>query len=236
MNYFFCFFSSSLCFGRITCSILRLVCGHVVLRQTPTIGFHQPAKRLPSRCHSVLGIPIPNSLAFWASPSHITAAFWASLGTLPGCPNPQCFGHPSKKILDFAAKSKTFQRWIPLNTEIFSSILKRRFIRKALQSNTKRLCENLPKSSNMTQNQSPCSTWPRRRMAQRFDDLLSPRKRKRESSKSATLLLFLDMPAAIILFRKSKSDFIGLTTTRTRWKWLVTNFIYFPMHPLDRGF
>ena len=36
-------------------------------------------------------------------------------------------------------------------------------------------------------------------MAQRFDDLLSPRKRKRGSSKSATLLLSLDMPAAIIL-------------------------------------
>ena len=35
----------------------------------------------------VLGIPIPKSLAFWASPSHITAAFWASPGTLPGCPN-----------------------------------------------------------------------------------------------------------------------------------------------------
>ena len=36
----------------------------------------------------VLGIPIPKSLEFWASPSHITAAFWASPGTLPGCPNP----------------------------------------------------------------------------------------------------------------------------------------------------
>ena len=36
----------------------------------------------------VLGIPIPISLAFWASPSHITAAFWTSPGTLPGCPNP----------------------------------------------------------------------------------------------------------------------------------------------------
>ena len=31
------------------------------------------------------------------------------------------------------------------------------------------------------------------------DDLLSPRKRKRGSSKSATLLLFLDTPAAITL-------------------------------------
>ena len=36
----------------------------------------------------VLGMTIPISLAFWASPSHITAAFWASPGTLPGCPNP----------------------------------------------------------------------------------------------------------------------------------------------------
>ena len=35
----------------------------------------------------VLGIPIPKSLAFWASPSHITAAFWASPGTLPGRPS-----------------------------------------------------------------------------------------------------------------------------------------------------
>ena len=34
---------------------------------------------------------------------------------------------------------------------------------------------------------------------QRFDDLLSPRKIKRGSSKSATLLLFLDTPAAIAL-------------------------------------
>ena len=73
-------------------------------------------------------------------------------------------------------------------------------------------------------------------MAQRFDDLLSPRKRKRGSSKSATLLLFLDTPSAIILLGKSKSGFTGLTTTRTRWKWLVTNFIYLPMHPLDHGF
>ena len=40
------------------------------------------------RCHTVLGIPIPKSLAFWASPSHITAAFWTSPGTLSGCPNP----------------------------------------------------------------------------------------------------------------------------------------------------
>ena len=154
----------------------------------------------------------------------------------PGMPKfPSVLVIPSTKILDLAGKSKTFQRWIPLNIEIISSILKRRFIRKALQSKTKRLCENLPKSSNMAQYQSPCSTWPRRRMAQRFDDLLSQRKRKRESSKSTTLLLFLDMPAATILLRKSKSDFTGLTTTRTRWKWLVTNFIYFPMHPLDRG-
>ena len=57
---------------------------------------------------------------------------------------------------------------------------------------------------------------------------------KRGSSKGATLLLFLDSPAAIILLRKSKSGFTGLTTTRstrTRWKWLVTNFIYLPMLP-----
>ena len=73
-------------------------------------------------------------------------------------------------------------------------------------------------------------------MAQRFGDLLSPRKRKRGSSKSATLLPFLDTPAAIILLGKSKSGFTSLTTTRARWKWFVTNTIYLPMRPLDRGF
>ena len=41
-------------------------------------------------------------------------------------------------------------------------------------------------------------------MAQRFDDLLSPRNRKRGSSKSATLLLSLDTPVAIILFHPVK--------------------------------
>ena len=41
-------------------------------------------------------------------------------------------------------------------------------------------------------------------MAQRFDDLLSPSKRKRGSSKSATLLLSLDTPAAIILLHPVK--------------------------------
>ena len=54
--------------------------------------------------HSVLGIPIPKSLAFWASPSHITAAFWASPGTLPGCPNRQCFGHPLQRNAGFRGK------------------------------------------------------------------------------------------------------------------------------------
>ena len=55
---------------------------------------------------------------------------------------------------------------------------------------------------------------------------------------SATLLLFLDTPAAIILLGKSKNGFTGLTTTRTRWKWLVTNCIYLPIirwHPRAGG-
>ena len=38
-------------------------------------------------------------------------------------PYPQRFAHPLQKILDFAGKSKTFYRWIPLNIEIFPSIL-----------------------------------------------------------------------------------------------------------------
>ena len=33
-------------------------------------------------------IPIPKSLAVGASPSHITAAFWAFPGTLAGCQSP----------------------------------------------------------------------------------------------------------------------------------------------------
>ena len=41
-------------------------------------------------------------------------------------------------------------------------------------------------------------------MVQRFDDLLSLRKRKRGYSKSATLLLSLDTPAAIILLHPVK--------------------------------
>ena len=52
----------------------------------------------------VLGIPIPKSLAFWASPSHVTAAFWASPGTLRRCPNPQCFDHPLQKNAGFHGK------------------------------------------------------------------------------------------------------------------------------------
>ena len=41
-------------------------------------------------------------------------------------------------------------------------------------------------------------------MVQRFNDLLSPRKRKRGSSKSATLLLSLDTPTSIILLHPVK--------------------------------
>ena len=41
-------------------------------------------------------------------------------------------------------------------------------------------------------------------MAQRFDDLLSPRKRRRGSSEIATLLVSLDTPAAIILLHPAK--------------------------------
>ena len=64
---------------------------------------------LPVRCHSVSCIP-----AFRASP----------------LPKPQCFGHPLQKILDFVGKSKTFYRWIPLNIEIFSSILNEKWTKR----------------------------------------------------------------------------------------------------------
>ena len=134
----------------------------------------------------VLGIPISKSLAFQASLPHITAAFWVSPGTLPGCPNPQCFGHPLKKKFGFRGKIENVLEMDSARDKKLFQYLKRRFIRKALQNKTKRLCENLPQNSSMHQNQSPCCTWPRRRMAQRFDDLFSPRKRKRMSSKSAT--------------------------------------------------
>ena len=77
----------------------RLELGYQVLRKVPTVaaaltGGEELAwlrRRLgvsERGCHSVLGIPISKSLAFWAFPSHITAAFWASPGTLPGCSNP----------------------------------------------------------------------------------------------------------------------------------------------------
>ena len=44
-------------------------------------------------------------------------------------------------------------------------------------------------------------------MAQRFDDLLSPRKRKRGSSKSATLLLFSGHAGGDNTLRKIKERF-----------------------------
>ena len=78
---------------------------------------------------SVLGIPryppwMPKSLVFWSS---------------------------LQKNYGFRGKIENVLG-IPLNIENFSSILKRGFIRKALQNKTKRLCENLPNSSSMTQN------------------------------------------------------------------------------------
>ena len=72
--------------------------------------------------------------AFWASPSHITAAFWASPSTLPGRPNR--VGHPLRKNSRFRGKIENVLEMDSTNIEIFSSILKR-FIQKALQSKTK---------------------------------------------------------------------------------------------------
>ena len=95
----------------------------------------------------VLGIPIPKSLAFWASPSHITAAFWVACEQAFGRAPSRDAQIPSALVIP----SKKF--WIsPENRKRFIDILKRRFMRKALQSKTKRLSENLPKSSSMTQN------------------------------------------------------------------------------------
>ena len=53
-------------------------------------------------------------------------------------------------------------------------------------------------------------------MAQRFDDLLSPRKRKRGSSKSATLLLSLDTPAATILLHRHRYQISGMAAKNKR--------------------
>ena len=36
--------------------------------------------------------------------------------------------------------------------------------------------------------------------------------------------------------RKIKERFYWPTTTSTRWKWFLINFIYLPTHPLDSGF
>ena len=56
----------------------------------------------------VLGIPIPKSQAFWASPSHITAMFGHPPVPFRDAQIASVLVIPSKKMLDFAGKSKTF--------------------------------------------------------------------------------------------------------------------------------
>ena len=100
--------------------------------------------------------------AFWASPRFghphsqipsvlgIPFSYYCSVLGIPRYPLgdaqiPSVLVIPSKKVLDFAGKSKTFQRWLPLNIEICSSILKRRLIRKALQGKKKTTLRNFAK-------------------------------------------------------------------------------------------
>ena len=71
---------------------------------TPSPGRFSPSLEV-GRCHGVLGIPIPKYLAFWASPSRVTAAFWASSRDAQ---IPSVLVIPSKKIVGFVGKSKTF--------------------------------------------------------------------------------------------------------------------------------
>ena len=157
---------------------------------------------------SVLGIPryppgMPKSLVFWSSP-----------------PKNAGFRGKIENVLQMASAKYR---------NVFQYLKKKAYPEGFTKQDKTTLRKFAKKFEYDSELESLFYVWPRRRMAQRFDDLLSPR--KRGSSKSATML-----PSAIILLGKSKSGFTGLTTTRTRWKWLVTNFIYLPMHPLDRGF
>ena len=187
------------------------------------------SRSIRSRCHSVLGMPIPKSLAFWACPSHITAAFWASPDTLPGCTNPWCFGHPFQTNAGFRGKIENMLEMVSAKYRNLFQYLKKRAYPEGFTKQEKTTLRKFAKKFEYDSKLESLFCVAKIRIAQRFDDLLSPR--KRGSSKSATTL-----PSAIILLGKSKSGFTGLTTTRTRWKWLVTNFIYLPMYPLDRGF
>ena len=110
------------------------------------------------RCHSFLGIP-----AFWASPLPnpysvlgIPFSYYCSVLGIPlyppGMPKSLVFwSSPLTKFWISRENRKSFRDDSARYRNIFQ-YLKRRFIRKALQKKTKRLCENLPKSSSMTQN------------------------------------------------------------------------------------
>ena len=43
-------------------------------------GFQSSLLFIHFRCYSDMGIPIPNTLVTWASPSHITLAIWVRVG------------------------------------------------------------------------------------------------------------------------------------------------------------
>ena len=88
------------------------------------------------RDHRASGCHVPDtsrSQRFWQSHSQIPSVlgipFSYYCSADPPEPSrdaqiPSVLVIPSKKILDFAGKSKTFsERWIPLNIEVFSSIL-----------------------------------------------------------------------------------------------------------------
>ena len=72
-------------------------------------------------------------------------------------------------------------------------------------------------------------------MAQRFDDLLSPRKRKRGSSKDATAP-FSGHAGRDNTLRKIKERFYWPDYYKDTMEMVSYKFYYLPLHPLDHGF
>ena len=128
-------------YGEKLCSISLSILFYLWFLNVITILQHQTGNSRPvsqrfghlhSQIPSVLGIPFSYYCSILGIPRYP-----------PGMPKSLVFwSSPPKKILDFAGKSKTFQRWIPLNIEIFSSILKIRLpgrLQKARQNDSSKI-------------------------------------------------------------------------------------------------
>ena len=186
-----------------------------------------------SGCHSVLGIPIPKSLyllillqRFQPRPRAFPLKNgWGgrkALGT-----RLQRFGHPPVPSRDAqipsvvipSKKNSGFRRKIENVLEMDSAKCRNFFQylkKKVYPEGFTKICQKV-------------RVWLKIRVLVLRGQGALRRLVISEGLRRDTLLLFLDTPAAIILLGKSKTGFTGLTITRTRWQWLVTNFIYLPM-------